>query len=560
MNRALPLLLLLAACGGSSSDRETPPADAVATSKVGAVTFAAVEPVVRASTAAEPAKDSEALVDAYRRAAEDWVVQRALLPASEDVDRALEALGPDRDTVYRDAVIELYLQENLRPDLAVSEPELEAYYAAHRARFHRPSQRQVWHIFRRHEDVAHPEKTVAFVEALAQQIAAGASFADLARQHSQSETRLLGGRLGAVVAGKLPPELEKVVFTLGPGEVSAPISGRQGVLLFRVTDVIPEKTFPLADVRLAITRELREEKLREALAKAAGDEPLPAEARVLDAETLRRAPALGDEEVVLEVGGYRLTVAELRKLFGERRHNAPPSLEPERDMERFYETQVLRQRLFLKAEREGFDERRKPAIEGLERRLGSERWLDYEVERRMTAEVESAEAERQRFYEDNRFLYQTPLRLKLAVLTAPLGSDPPARLARLEELRRELETGSIDLARAAAAIGGTVREPGWTPAAALAAFEPKVRFYLLDMTGTGYTIPFQFNRQLSLIQVAEREEPRERPYEEVAEQVKKDYLERHQQQLYRQVVDEILAEADFRFRREAVLARLGVGS
>lgn len=555
------LLLVVSACGGGAPpDSEENPAEVAATSRHGSIRCAAIEPAVRAAVAGEPADETEALVDAYRRVAEDRVVELALLGSSDGRERALEALGEEREKVHRDAVVDLYLQESLRPDLSVSEAEIHAYYEAHRERFHRPAQRQVWHLFRRHEDPAHPEATVAFVEGLRQRILAGASFADLAREHSQSETRLLGGRLGVVAPGKLPPKLEAIVFGLAANQLSAPISTRQGVFLFRIGDVIPEKDFPVADMRLTIAREVREQKVRQALAAAAGDEPLPPEARVLDAEALRRVPALGEEEVALEVGGYRLTVAELREALAERRHDAPPSLEPERDMEHFYEALVLRQRLFLKAEREGFVERRRAAVETLERHLGSERWLRRELERRMEEKVDRAEEERRRFYDDNSYLYQTPLRLKLRILQAPLGSDPAARLARLEALREELSAGDLDLEQAAQAIGGVTRDLGWSGAATLGSLEPKVRYYLLDMSGTGYTIPFQANRQLSLIQVEAREEPRERPYEEVADPVRRDYLERHRQELYRQVIDEILAAADFRFHREAVLARLGTAT
>lgn len=554
MRTRIAFLLLLVACGGPKGE---PPADAVATNRQGAVTFAAIEPLVRTAIAGQPAPEHEKLVEAYLHAAEDWTVEHALLPGPADLDRALTALGDEREKMHRDAVVELYLQESLRPDLGVSEAEVVAYFEAHRDRFHRPGQRAVWHLFRRHEDPAHPEVTMAFVESLRQRIAAGESFTDLAREYSQSETRLLGGRLGMVGRGKLPPKLEEIVFSLPEGEVSAPISSRQGVFLFRVADAIPDRTFPLADVRLAIARELRDEKLRQALAAAAADEQLPAGARVLDAETLRRAPALGDDEVVLEVGGYRLTVSEVREMLAERRRNAPPSLEPGRDMEHFYETLVLRQRLYAKAVREGFVPRRQAAIDALEQRLGGERWLHQELERRMWEQVDRKADERQSFYDDNRFLYQTPLRLELVVLSAPLGDDPAGRLQRLEGLRRELEAGTTDLAAAAGALGGSVREAGWASAADLAKFEPKVRYYLLDMSGTGYTIPFQLNRQLTLVQVAAREEPRQRPYDEVEDRVRQDYYDRHQQDLYRQVVEEILAGADFRFQREAVLARLG---
>jgi parvulin-like peptidyl-prolyl isomerase len=472
------------------------------------------------------------------------------------LDRALATLGEERERIHRDAVVELYIRERLTLDLRVAEAEVQAYYDAHREQFHRPAQRFVWHLFRRHEDAQHPERTLALVEGLRQRLLAGASFADLAREYSQSETRSLGGRLGSVTQGRLPPALERVVFALGEGEVSAPLPTKDGVLLFRVTDVVAEKRFPLEDVRLALQRELREDKLQAGLHAAAAEQPLPPDAKVLDLETLRRARPLGDDEVVLQVGGVRVTLRELRDTLQKRQADASPPLDASRELERVYTRLVDSQRLFLKAQSQGFPNERQSALGALERALGAERLVSRGLEQRLAALVDGSPGELQRFYEDSRFLYQTPLRLKLRSLTAPLGPDAAARLEQLEGLRAELVAGRVDLGEAARRMRGSVRDLGWTNADGLAALEPKVRYYLLDMNAAGYTVPFQLDRRLTLIQVERREEPRVRPYDEVKDAVRRDFLERSRQRLFRQVVEQVLSQEDFRFNREATVRRL----
>jgi hypothetical protein len=348
-----------------------------------------------------------------------------------------------------------------------------------------------------------------------------------------------------------------VVFALDEGEISAPVPTKDGVLLFRVTDVAAEKRFPLEDVRLSILRELRDEKLQSALHAAAVTQPLPPGAKVLDLETLRRARALGDDEVVLQIGDLRITTRELRETFQKRQTESAPPLDPQRELERVYQRLADNQRLFLKAQAEGFPEERKAPLLAIERALGMGRLLSRSLDQRIAALVDGSPAELQRFYEDSHFLYQTPLRLKLRSLTAPLGADPPARLAQLENLRAELLAGHIDLSEAARRAGGSVRDIGWTSAESLAGFEPKVRYYLLDMNATGYTVPFQLDRRLTLLQVERREEPRVRTYDEVKDTVRRDYLERARQRLYRQVIEDVLRQEEFRFNREAVARRVG---
>ncbi len=62
-----------------------------------------------------------------------------------------------------------------------------------------------------------------FVETIIQQLRAGAPFAVVAAQFSQSQTALSGGDLGWVQATSLDPEVVKVVSTMPAGAVSNPI-------------------------------------------------------------------------------------------------------------------------------------------------------------------------------------------------------------------------------------------------------------------------------------------------------------------------------------------------
>jgi len=68
-------------------------------------------------------------------------------------------------------------------------------------------------------------------ESVANQARSGASFADLARQHSDDAgTRDKGGQLGAVAPGQLSPNIDQALAALEPGQVSGAI--RVGDSLF----------------------------------------------------------------------------------------------------------------------------------------------------------------------------------------------------------------------------------------------------------------------------------------------------------------------------------------
>jgi len=71
---------------------------------------------------------------------------------------------------------------------------------------------------------------------LKQQIADGASFADLAKQHSKCPSGQSGGDLGTFGQGQMVPEFDKVVFNEAVGEVHGPVQTQFGYHLLEVTE------------------------------------------------------------------------------------------------------------------------------------------------------------------------------------------------------------------------------------------------------------------------------------------------------------------------------------
>lgn len=72
-------------------------------------------------------------------------------------------------------------------------------------------------------------------KSLKDQIAGGADFADLARQHSKCPSGANGGSLGEFGQGDMVPEFDRVVFgELPVGEVSEPVKTQFGYHLLEV--------------------------------------------------------------------------------------------------------------------------------------------------------------------------------------------------------------------------------------------------------------------------------------------------------------------------------------
>jgi hypothetical protein len=133
-------------------------------------------------------------------------------------------------------------------------------------------------------------------------------------------------------------------------------------------------------------------------------------------------------------------------------------------------------------------------------------------------------------------------------------------MAALERLREKLIGGAITLEAAAAEMGGEVADLGWKEFDKLRDVPPKARTYLLELGGTGFTIPYPNEDGLQLLEVAEREEPRPLAFEEARQAVREEYLRRNQRALSEQVTEEILAGAGYRFDEAAARKYLAAPS
>ena len=70
---------------------------------------------------------------------------------------------------------------------------------------------------------------------LKQQIADGADFADIAREHSTCPSGAQGGELGTFGPGMMVAEFDKVVFSGEVGKVHGPVKTQFGYHLLEVT-------------------------------------------------------------------------------------------------------------------------------------------------------------------------------------------------------------------------------------------------------------------------------------------------------------------------------------
>lgn len=86
------------------------------------------------------------------------------------------------------------------------------------------------------------------MQKILQRIKEGASFAEMARQHSKDKSASNGGNLGYVHSGMLAEHLQAKMDGFQVGEVTDPATVLEGVALYRLDDRVPSKLMDFAEV------------------------------------------------------------------------------------------------------------------------------------------------------------------------------------------------------------------------------------------------------------------------------------------------------------------------
>lgn len=166
-----------------------------------------------------------------------------------DVRRRLNLL-------FKQLVIEAFVGKEILGKIEVDPADLKTYHAANRQRY---DQKQAARL--RILKVA-SEKTA---NSLLDQLGKGASFAELAKQHSlDGATRADGGLLpqwvergDTFLPGGDAAAISDAVFALGKGETSKPIVAGKHVYLVQAVETRPAKSRPFDEVAKVVERDYR---------------------------------------------------------------------------------------------------------------------------------------------------------------------------------------------------------------------------------------------------------------------------------------------------------------
>lgn len=145
--------------------------------------------------------------------------------------------------------------------IAASDAETRKFYDENRPRFKEQEAVRASHILIRVEqsaDAATRTKARGQIAGIQKQLAGGADFAGLAKQHSQDPgSAANGGDLGFFAKGQMTPAFETAAFTTKPGTISGIVETPFGYHLIRVAEHKAERDVGYDEVKEQIREYLK---------------------------------------------------------------------------------------------------------------------------------------------------------------------------------------------------------------------------------------------------------------------------------------------------------------
>ena len=159
------------------------------------------------------------------------------------LDEALRAQGMDRaayrKAVKRDLESMRLVQLKIRSKVKVTDEDVKNYWQTHPQEFRAGEEVRVRHIFLPLPPDAGGAE-VARVDAIAARALArvkgGEDFGKVALEMSQGPSARDGGELGWLKRGTVQPDVEKVAFSLQPGQISGLVRTRPGYQIIQVEE------------------------------------------------------------------------------------------------------------------------------------------------------------------------------------------------------------------------------------------------------------------------------------------------------------------------------------
>lgn len=426
--------------------------------------------------------------------------------------------------------------------LEVPDEAVRDYYQEHIDEFDRPDQLSVRHIYLSTQGLS--EASLEAVRTLAGEIvtaleASPARFAELAREHSQSENTNPDAILGPISPDQIHEELREPLWALGDDEVGGPFESRFGLHIFMVDTRYPVSV-PFDQASPMIIGRLRQQAAEERTAE------LVENAEEEFGLTLHPAPETLEADTPVISGAIEVDGQALALAFDLDLESAPEGDQLAELVRQTQENAVLA----AEARRQGWDSdpTLRQSVEQAEAEaLRTALWLT-----RVEASSEITDEDVRRQYDENPGAYRDPVRVLARILELrPVAeAEPGTRVATLEvlnqaqALRARWASGEAfeDLVREASTAADA--DEGGVPRWIYPYGADSGQYSAAANLATGeVSEPIRLTDGYALIEALQVENNHLQPFEEVEDRIRTSLLRSTRRSIYRAWNASLEAEA-----------------
>jgi peptidyl-prolyl cis-trans isomerase SurA len=199
------------------------------------------------------------------------------IESDEQFQAALKAenmtLSDLRKSLERQMIVSRVQQNEVMSKIAVNDEEAREYYNTHRAEFTAPRTITLREVFvnvpgdGKTVNVGRDEEALAKINAIRQRALNGDSFEKLAADLSDSPSRANAGLIGPLSASDLSPELQKLLESMNPGDITQPLRSAKGYQILKLESAEAAQTKSFEAAREEISNRVFTDKRRDEFEK-----------------------------------------------------------------------------------------------------------------------------------------------------------------------------------------------------------------------------------------------------------------------------------------------------
>ncbi len=169
--------------------------------------------------------------------------------------------------IRKGLIVRRLLRRDVIRQIKVSEAEMQAFYRDHPEYFQRKEQvrvRQIMVAFDRKGNRINRGEALLRIQTIQDKLKQGGTFAALAIDYSEDNSRASGGDLGYLERDHMITSFADAAFSLKPGQISDIVETPLGYHLIQMVDRVPSSQLDYRNARTKIERTLRRNKEKKA--------------------------------------------------------------------------------------------------------------------------------------------------------------------------------------------------------------------------------------------------------------------------------------------------------